>query len=489
MKKLTFILLLSMVTVLSAEAQKYGNRNSNITISIQSFYDDLSPYGEWMYTSDFGYVWRPYFDNPEAFRPYSSNGHWVNTIYGWTWVSDYSWGWATFHYGRWDFDQYLGWMWIPGYEWAPAWVSWGYYGNYYGWAPLGPNVYASSVSDWYAPDPWWTFVPRNRFCSDNWNNYIYDRPIHITNITHITNVYAYNDDRNSHNSWYYGPRVSEVERYSRSKVRTMDVFDSRRSDYTGVKNDRLNVYRPSVDNRRGDSRPSEFSSVDQVRNTNRVQRTNASTNDPGLNRSRESRIVSGSTKQGNGQRTINTNGNGRFDQSTSTQSSNTRSNEGNRVGRISSSTSTQSGSSNTNGTRETKVIQNSGSQMPASRTTSQPSTETKRVVNERNTGATERVNSSTGSTRTKSPVNVQPRNSTPARENGASSSSRSTETRQAPSIPQKSDQRTQSAAPASNSRVENSGRSQSSTGEVRRSETQSSGRISSGSSTDSPTHR
>ena len=124
MKKIILFLLLSMVVVLSAEAHKNKNRNTHITISIQNFYDELSPYGDWIYSHDYGYVWRPYFDNPEAFRPYSSGGHWVYTSYGWTWVSDYSWGWATFHYGRWDFDNYLGWLWIPGYEWAPAWVTW-----------------------------------------------------------------------------------------------------------------------------------------------------------------------------------------------------------------------------------------------------------------------------------------------------------------------------------------------------------------------------
>ncbi len=151
MKKITLFLLLSMVIVFSAEAHK--NKKSYSTISIQTFYDQLSPYGDWIYSYDYGYVWRPYFDNPESFRPYSSNGNWVYTNYGWTWNSGYNWGWAAFHYGRWDFDNYLGWLWIPGTEWAPAWVSWGSYNDYWGWAPLGPNIYAQSNPGWYAPDP------------------------------------------------------------------------------------------------------------------------------------------------------------------------------------------------------------------------------------------------------------------------------------------------------------------------------------------------
>jgi hypothetical protein len=75
MKKIALILLLTMVTLFSAEAHKY--KNAHVTISIQTFYNELSPYGDWIYSSDFGYVWRPYFDYPEAFRPYSSNGNWV----------------------------------------------------------------------------------------------------------------------------------------------------------------------------------------------------------------------------------------------------------------------------------------------------------------------------------------------------------------------------------------------------------------------------
>jgi hypothetical protein len=300
MKTITLFLLLSMVTFFSAEAHKYksGHNRAHVTITIQTFYDELSPYGDWVYTPDYGYVWRPYFDYPDAFRPYSSNGHWVNTDFGWTWVSDYRWGWATFHYGRWAFDDYLGWMWVPGYEWAPAWVSWGYYGDYYGWAPLGPNVYAYTTSNWYAPDPWWTFVPRRHFCSGNWNTYIYDRPVHVTNITHITNVYVNNNNYNTNNSWYYGPRVSEVERYTKTRVRRMEVIDSERPDNTGIRNDRLNVYRPQVDGKRNDYRPADYRSVEQARTRERIQQTNARTNNPGINRTRNSSQLADSRNTG-----------------------------------------------------------------------------------------------------------------------------------------------------------------------------------------------
>ena len=91
-------------------------------ITYQTFYDDLSPYGQWIDYPEYGYVWMPNVGS--MFKPYATNGQWVYTDEGWTWSSGYNWGWATFHYGRWFFDPNYGWMWIPGYQWAPAWVSW-----------------------------------------------------------------------------------------------------------------------------------------------------------------------------------------------------------------------------------------------------------------------------------------------------------------------------------------------------------------------------
>ena len=63
------------------------------------FYEELSPYGDWVYTRDFGWAWFP--RNVHAYwRPYN-DGRWVMTEYGWTWVSYEPFGWATYHYGRW----------------------------------------------------------------------------------------------------------------------------------------------------------------------------------------------------------------------------------------------------------------------------------------------------------------------------------------------------------------------------------------------------
>src|SRR5687768_11037834 len=128
-----------------------------VHVSYQTFYDELDPYGHWIEYPEYGYVWQP--DLGPGFRPYSTNGHWVWTEdYGWTWVSQYSWGWAPFHYGRWFHDPYYGWLWLPGYEWSPAWVMWRGGGDYYGWAPLGPQFSVSvnlSFGRYNPPSNYW----------------------------------------------------------------------------------------------------------------------------------------------------------------------------------------------------------------------------------------------------------------------------------------------------------------------------------------------
>src|ERR1700735_5700032 len=56
----------------------------------QVFYDELSPYGQWIDYPDYGYVWQPNVD-PD-FRPYVTNGSWVYSDYRWARGSKLSWG-------------------------------------------------------------------------------------------------------------------------------------------------------------------------------------------------------------------------------------------------------------------------------------------------------------------------------------------------------------------------------------------------------------
>jgi len=103
------------------------------------FQTALAPYGGWDYDSSYGYVWSPSASIVgTGFSPYATGGNWALTEYGWTWVSDWSWGWAPFHYGRW-ITRAGRWSWVPGSMWGPAWVSWRSGGGYVGWSPLPPR--------------------------------------------------------------------------------------------------------------------------------------------------------------------------------------------------------------------------------------------------------------------------------------------------------------------------------------------------------------
>src|SRR6478609_2910032 len=144
---------------------------SQVSIDFQIFYDDLSPYGSWVLNSHYGYVWIP--DVYQDFIPYGTNGHWVFTDIGWTWVSNYPWGWAPFHYGRWYYDYIYGWIWVPDYEWGPAWVVWRNYEGYYGWAPIGPGISINIAygGSYNLPSNQWILVKDRDLGRINNNNY------------------------------------------------------------------------------------------------------------------------------------------------------------------------------------------------------------------------------------------------------------------------------------------------------------------------------
>ena len=103
------------------------------------FQSALAPFGGWDYdaaTATFGR--RLCRSSAPPSRPTRRSGHWVLSEYGWTWASDWSWGWAPFHYGRW-ITRAGRWSWVPGTMWGPAWVSWRSGGGYVGWSPLPPR--------------------------------------------------------------------------------------------------------------------------------------------------------------------------------------------------------------------------------------------------------------------------------------------------------------------------------------------------------------
>ena len=130
---------------------------------VNYFYEPLKPYGEWFVHNKYGLCWYPYNVSVD-WRPYT-DGHWVLTEDGWTWVSDLPWGWAGFHYGRWFFDETYGWCWYPDTVWAPSWVIWRTGDDWIGWAPLPPEAIwdadAGFISVDFNID---NFIPRHAFC-------------------------------------------------------------------------------------------------------------------------------------------------------------------------------------------------------------------------------------------------------------------------------------------------------------------------------------
>ncbi|MEO8875003.1 MAG: DUF6600 domain-containing protein [Polyangiaceae bacterium] len=111
--------------------------------ALTDFRTTLDPYGSWVEDENYGTIWVPSSSVVGAdFEPYVTAGHWSYDD-DYVWNSDYEWGWAPFHYGRW-IRSGRGWGWIPGRTYSGAWVSWrtGYDGwGYVGWAPLAPSWY------------------------------------------------------------------------------------------------------------------------------------------------------------------------------------------------------------------------------------------------------------------------------------------------------------------------------------------------------------
>ena len=218
--------LLFLLTFLNPSVVKAQNDD----VSLETFYEELSPYGVWINDPQYGRVWRPDVDQDE-FRPYYSKGHWEMTRYGNTWVSDYDWGWAAFHYGRWHYTGRMGWLWIPDTHWGPAWVSWRSGGGHYGWAPLGPGINLN-MSIGRIPDFYWVFVPQSSIYYSRYPGYDSRRNLGIYhNTVIINNTYVYNQNR-----YYTGPRAEEIRRLTRQPVTIHDVRNQRPDPYANQNN-------------------------------------------------------------------------------------------------------------------------------------------------------------------------------------------------------------------------------------------------------------
>lgn len=227
-------------------------QNSNV--SFQLFYDELSPYGQWVDDYEYGYVWIP--DYESNFTPYSTNGRWILTEYGWTWASYYDWGWAPFHYGRWSFNDSFGWFWVPDNEWGPAWVNWRQAEGYYGWSPMEPGMSISiSFGRRYdSSNDHWMFV-RSRDI-DRTNIYQYyvsneERYRIGRNSTVINNTYV---DQSRHTTYVTGPARTDVQRRTGRQIAPVAIRENSRPG-KDINNGRLQIYRPRIEKANNDRKP------------------------------------------------------------------------------------------------------------------------------------------------------------------------------------------------------------------------------------------
>jgi hypothetical protein len=234
-------------------------------VTYSYFYDSLSPYGSWVYVTDYGWCWQPTIAvTHHGWRPYAHGGQWLYSDVGWYWHSDYSWGWAPFHYGRWYCSPRVGWVWTPDYTWGPSWVTWRRTGDYCGWAPLPPRCYVRpgiGFSYWgrnvgfnfsfgYSHD-YYTFVPTGRFCDRRIIDHVVPtdrtRPIY-RNSTVVNNYIVGNNNTIINN----GVGRDYVATHTRSEIPRVRVQDAAAATTTGrVQPDRLVrngaetvVYRP-----------------------------------------------------------------------------------------------------------------------------------------------------------------------------------------------------------------------------------------------------
>ncbi len=208
------------------QTESESDSDSDADGNYDVFYDRLSQDGRWFNTDDYGYVWQPNVAvSTASWRPYS-DGHWVWTDRGWFWDSNENFGWATYHYGRWNDVDGVGWVWVPGQRWAPAWVSWRHTDDddYVGWAPLPAE---STFSAHVGVHPWadsyygigpaaYAFIRIGDFCRPSYREFcvppqqnltIINRTTNITNITYANNVIVNN-----------GPQFQRVSQLVQQRV-------------------------------------------------------------------------------------------------------------------------------------------------------------------------------------------------------------------------------------------------------------------------------
>jgi hypothetical protein len=307
--------------------------------NVSYFYSSLAPYGTWVEIDDYGLCWQPtvVVSNPR-WRPYCDSGRWIWSNHGWYWYSDYSWGWAPFHYGRWCDYPRLGWVWVPDTYWGPSWVSWRYSSSYCGWAPLPPacyyrpgfgfSYYGSSYGFSFGFDfglsyHHYSYIPVNRFCDRSPGLHVVrgDRALAVHRNTTVVNNYIVGDNNTIINNGVGRDRIAAVTRgqVPTATVREGTTRGSTRREQIVNEGSSLAIVRPTlppkpershvaVPNRAGITRISSDNNValNSSSGANAVTRPNS----PGLigrtapssalNRERAASVRSGETTPSSG---------------------------------------------------------------------------------------------------------------------------------------------------------------------------------------------
>jgi hypothetical protein len=213
------------------------------------FEAQLAPHGRWLEVADFGRVWQPTVAlSDKDWRPYFNNGNWTYTDAGWYWNSSYDWGWAPFHYGRWDYIDNYNWVWTPGDTWAPAWVSWRQSDSHYGWAPLGMNARFENGAFGGGLDvraDLFIFVPAQSFLSlDLASVAVSRRDVEniYKNTKSINNSYSYTNNRVINN----GIPVKQVGLATHQEIKAAQISDAKSPGAKGAGGGKISAYRPAI---------------------------------------------------------------------------------------------------------------------------------------------------------------------------------------------------------------------------------------------------
>ena len=217
--------------------------------SLDVFYDQLTPMGDWCDCGHYGHVFRPRV--PHGWRPYC-NGHWIWTDRGWYWDSDEGFGWACFHYGRWIHEEDC-WCWVPGTEWAPAWVSWRTGPEHCGWAPLPPEAQFGpgiGIGGWcdhaYGLGPGaYFFIAFSHFTAPNYNNYILPPAQNVTLIRNTVNVTNITNNKAVINN--FGPSVATIQQKTGAQIKQVSLaYQSGKTPGSNISNGVLKVTGPGT---------------------------------------------------------------------------------------------------------------------------------------------------------------------------------------------------------------------------------------------------